>query len=107
MKSIYANSAPAFEPDHPGIIIRDLLNDARVSSRAAASGLGVTAPALGNVLLGRSGISPDMALRLGRYFGNSPQFWTRLQEQHDLWHREVALRSDLAKIKRLAFESPW
>ncbi|MGI4946996.1 MAG: HigA family addiction module antitoxin [Janthinobacterium lividum] len=104
MNTITAKTSPAFEPAHPGIMIRDMLNEARVSSRTAAASLGVTPPALGNVLLGRSGITPDMALRLARYFGNSAQFWTRLQEGYDLWHRSVVLQSDLAKIERMAFE---
>ena len=103
MADIRANDAPSFEPVHPGIIIRDMLNDARVSSRAAATSMGVTPPSLGNILLGRSAISADMALRLSCYFGNKPKFWTRLQEDYDLWHRSRVLRPDLAKIERMAF----
>ena len=105
MIDIPANPTPAFAPKHPGTIIRNLLNEARMPARGAAASMGVTAPALGNILLTRSGISPDMALRLSRYFGNTPQFWSRLQEQYDLWHRERALRTDLDKIQRLAFEA--
>lgn len=104
MTLILAAPQPAFEPAHPGIAIRDMLNEAHMSARTAATSLGVTPPALGNILLGRSGITPDMALRLARFFGNSEQFWTRLQEGYDLWHRSRVLRSDLAKIERLAFE---
>ena len=103
MPIINANPTPAFEPVHPGIMIRDMLNEARVSSRAAAASLGVTPPSLGNILLGRSAISADMALRLSRLFGNKPEFWTRLQEGYDLWHRSRALRPDLDKIERMAF----
>ena len=103
MPSTNANPLPAFEPEHPGLQIRDALDHARVSSRQAARAMGVTAPTLGNVLLGRSGITPDMALRLGRYFGNSAAFWLGLQEQHDLWHRERALAPELDKIERLVF----
>lgn len=105
MTDIPANPTPAFAPKHPGTIIRNLLNEARMPARGAAASMGVTAPALGNILLTRSGISPDMALRLSRYFGNTPQFWSRLQEQYDLWHRERALRTDLNKIQRLVFEA--
>ena len=103
MTTIAANPFPAFEPTHPGIILRDMLNEARLSSRSVATSLGVAPPTLGNVLLGRSGISPDMALRLASFFGNAPQFWTRLQEMYDLWHRSRVLRADLAKIERMAF----
>jgi antitoxin HigA-1 len=103
MNGIAAAALPAFEPPHPGVMIRDLLNEEGVSARQAATQIGVSPPALNNVLLCRSAISPDMALRLSRLFGNSPQFWTRLQEQHDLWHRERALAPELAKIERLAF----
>lgn len=51
---------------------------------AAAKGLGVTRKALSELLNGRSGISPEMALRLGKAFGSSPETWLGLQMDHDL-----------------------
>jgi addiction module HigA family antidote len=51
------------------------------------------------VLGGASAITPAMALRIGKFCGNGPGVWLRMQEAHDLWHAERAIASELAKIK--------
>ena len=55
---------------------------------AAAAGLGVTRKALSELLNGRSGVSPDMAIRLSKASGSSAETWLRLQMQYDLWQAE-------------------
>ena len=105
MPTIAAASQPGFEPAHPGGMIRDLLDAARISESRAAAQIGVTAPALNNVVRGKSGISPEMALRLGRLFSNTPQFWTRMQEQFDLWHSSRALAGELDRIEPLQLDA--
>lgn len=100
--AIPAARTPAFEPSHPGAIIRDMLDHERVSATAAAKRIGVTPPTLNNIMRARASISADMALRLSAFCGNSPEFWLRLQEQFDLWHRSRALAPELAKIERLS-----
>jgi antitoxin HigA-1 len=73
-----------------------------MSQREAARRLGVTPMALGNVINGTSGISPEMAVRLEKFMGNGPQgaeFWLRLQGDYDLWRARVKLKDELARIE--------
>jgi addiction module HigA family antidote len=70
---------------HPGEVIRELcLEPLGLSVTAAAKGLGVTRKTLSELLNGHSGISPEMAIRLSKGFGGSPDSWLRQQMQYDL-----------------------
>jgi antitoxin HigA-1 len=76
-------------PPHPGGIIRDqCLEPLGLTVTAAAKGLGVTRKALSELVNGHSGVSPEMAIRLAKSFGGSPETWLRLQMQYDLWQAE-------------------
>jgi antitoxin HigA-1 len=73
-------------PPHPGEIIRELcLEPLGLTVTAAANGLGVTRKAFSELLNGHSGISPEMAIRLSKAFGGSPESWLRQQNLYDLW----------------------
>jgi len=73
-------------PPHPGGIIREqCLEPLGLTITAAAKGLGVTRKALSELVNGHSGVSPEMAIRLSKAFGSSPETWLRLQLQYDLW----------------------
>jgi addiction module HigA family antidote len=92
-------------PPHPGEIVREFcLAPLDLSVTAAASGLGVTRKTLSSVLNGRAGVSPEMAIRLSRAFGRSPESWLALQNQYDLWH--AARRARRLRVKRFAALSP-
>ena len=72
-------------PAHPGTIIRhDCLEPLGLTVTAAAAALGVSRQALNNVVNGKSAISAEMALRLSKAFGSTPEFWLRLQAAYDL-----------------------
>ncbi len=72
-------------PPHPGEIIRDLcIEPLGLTITQAAQGLGVTRKTLSQMLNGRSGISPEMAIRLSKAFGRSPESWLALQSLYDL-----------------------
>lgn len=71
-------------PTHPGEILKDELDVRGLSINRFAHYLGVPPGRISQIIQGKRSISPDTALRLGRYFGNSPQFWMNLQVQHDL-----------------------
>lgn len=72
-------------PPHPGRIIRqECIEALELTITAAATGLGVARKTLSEILNGRSGISPEMALRLARAFGSSPEMWLGLQMDYDL-----------------------
>lgn len=87
-------------PPHPGEIIRDLCIDAvGITVTEAAKALCVTRKTLSGLLNGRSGISPEMALRLSKVFGRSPEGWLKLQIQYDLW--QVERKINLKKLKRI------
>ena len=83
------------EPPHPGEIIReDCLGALGLTVTEAASGLGVSRKALSVLLNGRSGVSPEMAIRLEKAFGSTAETWLRMQLQYDLGRarqREAAI----------------
>ena len=80
------------KPPHPGFGIRDLIEDAGMSVTDAARKLGVTRQALNNLVNGRAGISPEMAIRLEKVFGGSAEQWLRIQTVYEL--AEVRERED-------------
>lgn len=86
-------------PTHPGAILRDdVLPALELSVSEAARQLRVTRQTLHRVLAGKSGVSPEMAVRLGKFCGNGPGLWLRMQQAFDLWHAEKSLRDELEKI---------
>jgi antitoxin HigA-1 len=76
---------PMKNPVHPGLIIReDCIAPLELSITQAARVLGVTRQALNNVVNGKSGVSPEMAIRLSKAFGGNPETWLRMQMAWDL-----------------------
>lgn len=87
-------------PPHPGRIIRqECLEPLGLSVTAAAKHLRVTRQALNNVLNEAAGISPEMAIRLSKAFGSSPELWLNLQTGYDL--ARAARKTSRLKIQRL------
>ena len=86
-----------FNPPHPGEVLREYLGD--VSVTEAALKLGVNRVTLSRVVTGSSGVSADMAYRLGAAFGASPELWAGMQLQYDLYQAGKMTRP---KIERLA-----
>jgi len=79
-------------PPHPGEVLRELcLEPQGLTVTRAASALGVSRKTLSAILNGRAGISPEMAIRLGKAFGTSPESWLAQQSQYDLWVAEQSL----------------
>jgi antitoxin HigA-1 len=86
-------------PTHPGALLRDdVLPALNLSVAEAARQLRVSRQTLHRVLSGRSGVSAEMAVRLGKFCGNGPGLWLRMQEAYDLWHAEQRMREELKKI---------
>ena len=69
---------------HPGSILKEELEARQMSGNALALALRINSGRVSEILSGKRGISADTALRLGRYFGNEPQFWLGLQAAYDL-----------------------
>jgi addiction module HigA family antidote len=87
-------------PTHPGEVLRnDVLPSLGMNVSDAARALGVTRQTLHRILAGTTVVTPEMALRLGKFCGNGPDLWIRMQEAHDLWHAERRIADQLASIK--------
>ncbi len=89
-------------PIHPGEILReDFLPDYDLTVSGLASALGVSRQSVNELLRERRAVSPEMAIRLARLFGNSAEFWMNLQRSVDLWDAESAIKDDVLHIKPL------
>jgi antitoxin HigA-1 len=87
-------------PAHPGRSIRDAcLEPLGLSVTAGAEILGVTRQALNNVINGKSGISPEMAIRLSKAFGSTPETWLGMQLAYDL--AQARKKESTIKVRRL------
>ena len=74
------------KPPHPGgLVKRQCLEPLGLSVTRAAAGLGVTRQALSELVNGRTGVSVDMAIRLSKAFGSTPETWLGMQMAYDLW----------------------
>ena len=93
-------------PSHPGLIIRDdVLPALQVSVNEAAEQLGVSRVTLLRVIHGRSAITAEMALRVGKLIGNGPEIWLRMQSQYDLWQAKKKGDPKVKKAQRSAVAS--
>jgi len=87
-------------PPHPGEVLRELcLEPLGISVTDAAKALGVSRKTLSAILNGRSGISPEMAIRLGKAFDTSAESWLNQQVQYDLWEAEQHAKN--LRVKKL------
>ena len=94
-----SNPVTARCPTHPGEILRDdVLPSLNITVTDAAKELGIARQTLHRVMTGKMAVTPAMALRLGRWCGNGPGLWLRMQIAHDLWHAERAIADSLAEI---------
>lgn len=87
-------------PPHPGLSVRyDCLEPLGLSVKQGAIALGVSRQTLNNLVNGKSGISPEMAIRLSKAFGSTPQGWLRLQMAYDL--AQALKHEDEIKVERV------
>ncbi|MCY4450030.1 MAG: HigA family addiction module antitoxin [Chloroflexi bacterium] len=89
-------------PPHPGEIIRyECLEPLGLTVTRAAQGLGVTRQALSDLVNEKAGVSVEMAIRLSKAFGSSPETWLGLQTAYDLWQA----RERVSKIEVTPFSA--
>jgi addiction module HigA family antidote len=90
-------------PAHPGEVLReDVLPALGLPISEAARRLGVSRQQLHRILACTHPITTDMALRIGKFAGNGPELWLRMQQAYDLWHVERRMESELSKIEPAA-----
>ncbi len=90
------------KPTHPGEMLReDFLPDYGLTVSSLAAAIGVSRQSINEILRERRSVSPEMALRLARLFGNSPEFWLNAQRAVDLWEAAQVIESDVARIQPL------
>jgi antitoxin HigA-1 len=89
-------------PTHPGEMLReDFLPDYSLTAAALGEAIGVSRQSINELLRERRRISPEMALRFARLFGNSPEFWLNAQRAVDLCDAAQAIQTDVARINPL------
>ena len=90
---------PRMSPVHPGEMLREeVLPALKLSVSEAARQLGVSRQTLHRIMAGTNSITPEMAVRIGKFCGNGPGLWLRIQQRYDLWHVEQRLRNEIDKI---------
>lgn len=97
-----SNTGIRRRPTHPGEMLReDFLPDYGLTVTGLAEAIGVSRQSVNELLRERRAISPDMALRLARLFGNTAEFWLNAQRAVDLWDTAQAIKNDVSRIKPL------
>ena len=87
-------------PPHPGEFIREVyISPFELSVRKVSESLSVSPSTLNRLLNGQSNISPEMALRLSKALGRSPESWLAMQDHYDLWHARKKV--SLKQVKKL------
>lgn len=90
-------------PPHPGKVLKELyLDGLDLKIIDAAKALNISRQNLSLIINGHVGISPDMALRLGKAFNTEPEMWVNLQKNYDMWHARQKSIQMLKKVKELA-----
>ena len=86
-------------PTHPGAVLRDdVLPALGLSVMEAAAHLKVSRQTLHRILSEKAAVTPEMAVRLGKFCGNGPGLWLRMQQTLDIWKAEQVLKDDLVGI---------
>lgn len=102
-----ADQGTVLGPIHPGeILLEDFLKPMEISQNQLALGTGLPSSRINGIVKGTRGISAETALRFGRYFGMSPEFWLNLQSRYDLLKIQEALAGRIEReVRPLARES--
>jgi len=91
-------------PPHPGEFIREVyLEPFQITGRQLSAKLGVSPSTLSRVLSGRSGVSSEMALRLSKALGRSPESWLTMQDNYDLWQARQSVNLD--QVQKVEFHA--
>ncbi|MFA7330232.1 MAG: HigA family addiction module antitoxin [Candidatus Delongbacteria bacterium] len=93
-------------PTHPGeMLLLEFLQPMGLSQKRLAEGIQVPYQRVNELIRGKRGLTPSTALRLSKFFGNTPDFWLNLQLRWDLFHALRAEQEQLRQIRRFRFTS--
>ena len=87
-------------PVHPGMYLKELLDELKLSQYRLARELGVPAMRINYVVNGKRPVTAELALRLGHYFGQSPRYWINLQSRYDMDVAEDAMSEKVSREVR-------
>ncbi len=93
------NGLPAV---HPGEFLREILDDLELTQAAFADAIGVSPMRVSHVLRCERPVTAELALRLGRALGQTPQYWLNLQAAHDLKVARAAMKGSLLAVRSLS-----
>ena len=88
-------------PNHPGQVVLDILEELEMSQTQFAKILGVSRRTVNQIIQGRRPITVDMAIRIGKAFGNGPELWLNLQQNVDVWDALQKYEEEYNKILTL------
>ena len=92
-------------PPHPGESLKMLyVKPLGLTVAAMADRLGVARQAVSRIINGHAGISAEMALRLARVLGTTPELWVNKQRNYDLWHTKQRLKRQMARLQPLEYQ---
>lgn len=90
-------------PTHPGAVLREMvLPELKFTQAELAAHLGVSRRTISEIIRERRPVTPDMAMRLGKFCGNGPRLWLNMQQALDLWELERLKAKEYSKIKKCA-----
>lgn len=89
-------------PIHPGEYIREALEDLGLTQAAFANAIGISPMRVSHVLRGDRPVTAELALRLGKAFGQTPQYWLNLQSTYDLKMAQAEWKDSLRHVRELA-----
>ena len=102
MTGYVAKQPGALAPMHPGELLReDVIPAVKRPKTEIAKLLGISRQTLYDILNEKQPVTPEVALRIGKLFGNGPTLWLNLQQKYDLWNAERKLAKQVAKIPTL------
>ena len=101
MAEYAAKRNPARCPTHPGELLRDhILPTLKMNKTEIADAIGISRQHLYDILSEKKPVSPEVAVRLGKAFGDGPDVWLRMQSAYDAWH--ALRRVDVRKVRQLS-----
>ncbi|MCG2778500.1 MAG: HigA family addiction module antitoxin [Thermodesulfovibrionales bacterium] len=89
-----------FQPVHPGVILREIIEELGISQARLAHDIAISPMRISYIIKGSRPITGDIALRLGKYFRQSPQFWMNLQSNFDIQTAHERIRKSLNRIQQ-------